>query len=50
MRKDLSPIERAKYIAALRAVDQVEDGMRVGLGTGSTAAWMVRILGTTGAR
>ncbi|MEO0829693.1 MAG: ribose-5-phosphate isomerase RpiA, partial [Pseudomonadota bacterium] len=29
----------------MRAVDQVVDGMRVGLGTGSTAAWMVRILG-----
>ena len=41
----LSPIDKAKYIAARRAVDFVEDGMRVGLGTGSTAAWMVRCLG-----
>ncbi|HGG64639.1 MAG TPA: ribose-5-phosphate isomerase RpiA, partial [Rhodobacteraceae bacterium] len=31
--------------AAKRAVEYVEDGMRVGLGTGSTAAWMVRCLG-----
>ena len=41
----LSPIDRAKYAAAKRAVDYVEDGMRLGLGTGSTAAWMVRCLG-----
>jgi ribose 5-phosphate isomerase A len=41
----LSPIDKAKYIAARRAVDFVEDGMRIGLGTGSTAAWMVRCLG-----
>ena len=26
-------------------MDYVESGMRLGLGTGSTAAWMVRILG-----
>lgn len=42
---ELSPIDKAKYVAAKRAVDFVEDGMRVGLGTGSTAAWMVRCLG-----
>ncbi len=41
---DLSPIDKAKYAAARRAVDLVENGMRVGLGTGSTAAWMVRCL------
>lgn len=40
-----NPIDMAKYAAAKRAVDYVEDGMRVGLGTGSTAAWMVRALG-----
>ncbi|WP_334193879.1 ribose-5-phosphate isomerase RpiA [Pararhodobacter sp.] len=40
----LTPIDRAKYAAARRAVDLVEDGMKVGLGTGSTAAWMVRTL------
>lgn len=44
MPADLSPIDRAKYAAARRAVDFVEDGMRVGLGTGSTAAWMVRCM------
>ena len=41
---DLSPIDKAKYAAARRAVDLVENRMRVGLGTGSTAAWMVRAL------
>ena len=45
MTADLSPIDTAKYVAARRAVDFVQDGMRVGLGTGSTAAWMVRCLG-----
>ncbi|AQS47598.1 MULTISPECIES: ribose-5-phosphate isomerase RpiA [Thioclava] len=45
MAADLSPIDKAKFAAARRAVDFVEDGMRVGLGTGSTAAWMVRCLG-----
>jgi ribose 5-phosphate isomerase A len=41
----LSPIDTAKYVAARRAVEFVEDGMKLGLGTGSTAAWMVRCLG-----
>lgn len=45
MTGDLSPIDTAKYVAARRAADMVEDGMRVGLGTGSTAAWLVRLLG-----
>ncbi len=45
MAADLSPIDKAKFIAAKRAVDFVEDGMKVGLGTGSTSAWMVRCLG-----
>ena len=45
MSTDLSPIEKAKFAAARRAVDFVEGGMRVGLGSGSTAAWMVRCLG-----
>lgn len=44
MSAELSPIDRAKYVAARRSVDFVEDGMRLGLGTGSTAAWMVRCL------
>jgi ribose 5-phosphate isomerase A len=45
MPAELSPIDKAKYVAARRAVEFVEDGMKVGLGTGSTAAWMVRCLG-----
>ncbi len=44
MPMQLTPIDRAKYAAARRAVDLVEDGMKLGLGTGSTAAWMVRAL------
>jgi len=44
MAGELSPIDKAKFSAAKRAVDFIEDGMRVGLGTGSTAAWMVRCL------
>lgn len=45
MTTNLSPIDKAKFVAARRAVDYIEDGMRVGLGTGSTAAWMVKCLG-----
>ncbi|WP_298846163.1 ribose-5-phosphate isomerase RpiA [uncultured Ruegeria sp.] len=45
MSGDLSPIDTAKYVAACRAAEMVEDGMRVGLGTGSTASWLVRRLG-----
>lgn len=45
MTTDLSPIDRAKFSAARRSCVFVENGMRVGLGTGSTAAWMVRCLG-----
>jgi ribose 5-phosphate isomerase A len=44
MAAELSPIDKAKYFAARRAVDFVDNGMRIGLGTGSTAAWMVRCL------
>lgn len=44
MVQSLSPIDRAKFAAARRAVDAVEDGMKLGLGTGSTAVWMVRCL------
>ena len=44
MRSELSPIDKAKFVAAKRAVEFIESGMRVGLGTGSTAAWMVRCL------
>lgn len=45
MTQELSPMDKAKFVAAKRATEYVEDGMRVGLGTGSTAAWMVRCLG-----
>ena len=45
MSGELSPIDKAKFVAAKRAADLIEDGMRVGLGTGSTAAWLVRSLG-----
>lgn len=40
-----NPIDMAKYVSARRALAYVQDGMRIGLGTGSTAAWMVRCLG-----
>ncbi|PZQ96791.1 MAG: ribose 5-phosphate isomerase A [Cereibacter sphaeroides] len=45
MAADLSPIDKAKFVAAKRAVEFIESGMRLGLGSGSTAAWMVRCLG-----
>jgi len=45
MIQDMSPIEKAKFVAAKRSVQYIEDGMKVGLGTGSTAAWMVKCLG-----
>jgi ribose 5-phosphate isomerase A len=45
MDPELSPLELAKFLAARRSVGFVENGMRVGLGTGSTAAYMVRCLG-----
>lgn len=41
---ELSPSDAAKDAAARGAVALVEDGMRLGLGTGSTAAFMVRRL------
>ncbi|MBV1926217.1 MAG: ribose-5-phosphate isomerase RpiA [Rhodobacteraceae bacterium] len=45
MTGELSPIDKAKFVAAKKAAEYVEDGMRVGLGTGSTAAWLVRCIG-----
>lgn len=45
MPSDLSPIDKAKFVAAKQASTYVENGMKVGLGTGSTAAWLVRCLG-----
>ncbi len=40
-----APADIARFSAARRACAYVESGMRVGLGTGSTASWMVRCLG-----
>ncbi len=40
----LSPSDHAKRAAAARALEMVEDGMMLGLGTGSTAGWFVRLL------
>ena len=45
MSAKLSAIDTAKFVAAKRACDFVEDGMRIGLGTGSTAEWLLRCLG-----
>ena len=45
MAQMLSGSERARFTAAKLATDYVVSGMRVGLGTGSTAAWLVRQLG-----
>ena len=41
----MSPIDKAKFVAAKQATEYVESGMKVGLGTGSTAAWLVQCLG-----
>lgn len=41
---DTSPIERHKRTAAEAAALMVEDGMRVGLGTGSTVAYLLPTL------
>jgi ribose 5-phosphate isomerase A len=40
----LAPADVAKRAAAARALEMVEDGMVLGLGTGSTAGWFVRLL------
>lgn len=45
MTEALSPVDTAKFAAAKRASAFVESGMKVGLGTGSTAAWLVKCLG-----
>lgn len=45
MSSDLSPIDKAKFVAAKRAAQFVKSGMKVGLGSGSTAAWLVQCLG-----
>ena len=45
MGDNMTPVDRAKYSAAKRASAFVDSGMKVGLGTGSTAAWLVKCLG-----
>lgn len=45
MASPLTAADLAKRAAAVRALDEVRDGMRLGLGTGSTADWFVRALG-----
>ena len=45
---DLSPAELGKRAAAMRALDFVEEGMTLGLGTGSTAKWFVDLLAESG--
>lgn len=45
MPRELSPQDRAKRAAAEEALTFVESGMKLGLGTGSTAAFFVRLLG-----
>lgn len=45
MATTLSPADRAKRAAALAALEYIEDGMTLGLGTGSTAAFLVEGLG-----
>jgi len=44
MTEDLPAAERGKRAAAARALEFVEDGMTLGLGTGSTARWFVDLL------
>lgn len=40
-----APVDFAKRAAAEAALELVRDGMRLGLGSGSTAAWFVKLLG-----
>ncbi len=41
----LSDAERGKLASAYHALSFVESGMKLGLGTGSTAAWLVKLIG-----
>ena len=41
----MTPQDEQKRAAAMTAVKLVEDGMTLGMGTGSTAAWFVTLLG-----
>ena len=44
MSDTLSPAEAAKSAAAARAAEYVKSGMKIGLGTGSTAAQFIDLL------
>lgn len=44
MTDDLPPAELGKRAAAAKALDFVADGMKLGLGTGSTARWFIDLL------
>lgn len=41
----MANLEREKQLAAARGVDWVQPGMRVGLGSGSTVAYLIPLLG-----
>lgn len=45
MKANAMPVEEYKKAAALKALDYVTDGMRLGIGTGSTADHFIRALG-----
>ena len=45
MEKPKEGAEKAKYLAAEKALEFVKPGMKLGLGTGSTAAYFVALLG-----
>ncbi len=45
MTNNISSADRAKYAASKAALEFIKPDMRVGLGTGSTAAWFVQLLG-----
>ena len=44
MAYDFSDSDKAKYISAKHALGLIKDGMRIGLGTGSTASWFIVLL------
>ena len=50
MVSELDAKDIAKRAAALAALEQVKPGMRLGLGTGSTAVWFVDLLGARAKR
>ncbi len=45
MQQSFSAIERAKRAVGEKVAEWVASGMRLGLGTGSTAAWAIRAIG-----